>query len=194
MSTEVFRLSIGDNIELRLLEERHTDELFAVVDKNRAYLREWLPWLDATQTVEDERAFIRACLEKFAAGEGLATGIWYRGRMVGGIGLNAISQTDRRAAVGYWVSEELQGLGLVTRSCRALLSYAFDELKLNRVEIFVAPGNTRSHAIPQRLGFIREGTVRQMAWHYDHFLDLVLYGMLASEWRAQKSDQGEPQD
>ena len=54
MSTDVFRLPVDDDTELRLLEERHTDELFAVVDKNRAYLREWLPWLDATQTVEDE--------------------------------------------------------------------------------------------------------------------------------------------
>ena len=187
----MFRVPIGDDAELRLLEERHAEELFALVDRNRAYLREWLPWLDATKTLEDERAFIRACLETFAAGEGLAIGIWYLGTMAGGIGLNAISHTDRRAAIGYWVAEELQGRGLATRACRALLSYAFDERRLNRVEIFVAPGNTRSHAIPQRLGFTREGTVRQMAWHYDRFLDLVLYSMLADEWRAQKSSEGE---
>ena len=187
----MFRLLIGDDAELRLLEERHTEELFALVEKNRAYLREWLPWLDAMQILEHERAFIRTCQEKFASGEGLATGIWYLGKIVGVIGFNAISHTHRRASVGYWVSEELQGLGLVTRACRALLSYAFDELRLNRVEIFVATGNTRSHAIPQRLGFLREGTMRQMAWHYDRFLDLVLYSILADEWQAQKSDQGE---
>ena len=188
----MFRVPIGEDAELRLLEERHAEELFALVEKNRAYLREWLPWLDATRTLEDERAFIRTYLEKFAAGEGLATGIWYLGKMAGGIGLNAISPTHRRAAIGYWVSEELQGRGLVTRACRTLMSYAFDERRLNRLEIFVAPGNTRSHAIPQRLGFTREGSMRQMAWHYDRFLDLVLYSMLADEWLAQKSTEGEP--
>ena len=186
----MFRLPIGDDAELRLLEERHAEELFALVEGNRTYLSQWLP--RTTETAEEERASIRTDLEKFAAGQRLSAGIWHHGKMAGGIALNEIDRTNRLAAIGYWVSEELQGRGLVTRACCALVCYAFNELKLNRVEILVAPGNTRSHAIPQRLGFTQEGTLRQISWHDDRFMDLVIYSMLADEWPAQQQSQGDP--
>ena len=79
----MLRCPIDDDTELRLLEERHADELFALVDRNRAYLREWLPWLDATTTVDDERAFVRTSLERFAAGTTIEFAIWHRGRISG---------------------------------------------------------------------------------------------------------------
>ena len=77
----MLRFPIDDDTELRLLEERHADELFALVDRNRAYLREWLPWLDATATVDDERSFVRTSLEGFAAGTTIEFAIWHRGRI-----------------------------------------------------------------------------------------------------------------
>jgi ribosomal-protein-serine acetyltransferase len=79
--------------------------------------------------------------------------------------------------------EELQGKGIVTRSCLTMMGFAFDELKLNRVEIHVAVGNDRSSAIPERLGFTREGILRKMGWHAGEHVDLVVYGMLAEEWK-----------
>jgi ribosomal-protein-serine acetyltransferase len=63
-----------------------------------------------------------------------------------------------------------------------LVDYAFNELGLNRLEIRCATENTKSRAIPQRLGFKQEGTIRQAEWLYDHYVDLVVYGILASEW------------
>jgi len=59
-------------------------------------------------------------------------------------------------------------------------------LKLNKVEIRCATGNTRSCAIPQRLDFKFEGVVKQGEWLYDHFVDLFLYGMSASDWEKQR--------
>ena len=55
----MFKYEIGDDAELRMLEDRHAEELFALVDRNREYLREWLPFLDGTTSVEDEGGFIR---------------------------------------------------------------------------------------------------------------------------------------
>ena len=71
----------------------------------------------------------------------------------------------------------------MTEACRAMLNYGFDVLGLNKIEIRCATGNTRSCAIPRRLGFTQEGIIRQAEWLYDHYVDLVLYWMLASEWR-----------
>ena len=184
----MLRCPIDDKTELRLLEERNTEELFALVDRNRAYLREWLPWLDATMTVEDERAFVRSSLESFAKGTTIEFAIWHKGRISGGIGLHFIDEVNHSGEIGYWVSEDLQGRGLVTRACVAVLDHAFGNLGLNRVVIRVDVGNTRSRAIPERLGFTQEGITRQSDWLYKRFRDMALYSLLADEWRRWKED------
>jgi ribosomal-protein-serine acetyltransferase len=179
----MFTLRIGDDAELRLLEERHAEALFALVERNREHLRRWLPWLDGTKAPGDTRAFIRSALNDFAKNNGFTAGIWYAGRLAGVIGFHGIDWAHRKTRLGYWCSAELQGRGLVTRACRALLTHAFRELGLNRVEIACATENQSSRAIPTRLGFTAEGASRDAEWLYDHFVDHVHYAMLARDWK-----------
>ena len=180
----MFRYEIGVDAELRLLEGRHAEELFSLVDRNREHLREWLPFLDAITSVEDERSFIKSSLGRFASDGSFSAGIWFKGKIAGGIGLHAIDWVNKKTSIGYWISEDCQGHGLVTRSCIALIDYAINELGLNRVEIHVTPKNMKSRAIPERLGFIQEGILRRVAWQYDHYIDLVVYAMLSDEWKT----------
>jgi ribosomal-protein-serine acetyltransferase len=84
--------------------------------------------------------------------------------------------------IGYWLAEDQQGNGVMTRACRALVSYGFDTLQLHRVEIRCATGNERSCAIPKRLGFEHEGILREAEWLYDHYVDLHLFSILAQQW------------
>jgi len=65
-----------------------------------------------------------------------------------------------------------------------MVNLGFREFGLNRIEIRCATGNHRSCAIPKRLGFTREGVLRDAEWLYDHFLDLAVYGMLEREWKG----------
>ena len=160
------------------------------MDANRAYLRQWLPWLDQNTRVEHTLAFVQASLRQFAAREGLAGGIRFHGALVGVAGLHRIDWANRRTGIGYWIAETHQGHGVVTRACAGLLDYAFGELGMNHVEIACAPGNARSAAVPERLGFVREATLRQREWLYDHFVDHVVYGMLASEWAGFSTTSG----
>ena len=180
----MFSYRVDDEIELRLLEERHAEMLFALVDANRAYLRQWLPWLDANRDVEASRAFIRSCLQQFADNKGYQAGVWVADELAGMLGFHAIDRTNRSAMIGYWLAAGYQGRGIMTRACRALVDQAFDELGLNRVVIRCATGNTRSCAIPERLGFTHEGVKRQAEWLYDHFVDHNVYAMLAEDWAA----------
>ncbi len=184
-----FSLKLDDGLELCLLEERHADDVFAAVDRNRAYLRQWLPWLDESVSPDDTRSFIKRSLSEFANGEKLDTGIWDHDQVIGAISYNFIDRPNRIAHIGYWLASDHQGKGIMTRACRAMVDYAFDELKLNRIEIRCATGNAKSRAIPQRLGFKQEGIQRQAEWLYDHFVDLVIYGMLASDWPAAKQEK-----
>lgn len=182
----MFHLTVDHEIELRLLEERHARQLFSLVDKNRAYLRQWLPWLDSNTSVEDTRQFIKAALEQFAGNDGFQPAIFYQHRLVGMTGYHRLDWNNHATSIGYWLAADFQGKGIMTRVCRFLVHYAFTELKMNRVEIRCAVQNHRSCAIPQRLGFTREGIVRQAEWLYDHYVDHIVYGMLAQEWTTSR--------
>ncbi|NTW87022.1 MAG: GNAT family N-acetyltransferase, partial [Holophagaceae bacterium] len=94
---------------------------------------------------------------------------------------------NRSAAIGYWLAREAEGQGLMTRAVTALLRHGFRDLKLNRIEIRAGIRNRRSRAIPERLGFRREGTLRQAERLADRFVDHAVYGLLADEWRASNA-------
>jgi ribosomal-protein-serine acetyltransferase len=177
----MFSYSLGDAAELRLLEEGHASALYQLTDANRVHLREWLPWVDETTSVDDTRRFIRIATQQFASNQGYECGIWWHGELVGTIGNHRIDWRNGATSIGYWIGESYQGYGLMTRAARALIAHAFDTLHLQRVEIRVATGNRRSRAIPERLGFREEGILRQVEWLYDHYVDHVVYGRLASD-------------
>lgn len=181
----MFGVSVDADTRLELLEEHHAEELFALVERNRPHLRRWLPWLDHNTRVEHTRVFIRACLQHFAARNGFTCGLRHRGVIAGVLGLHQIDWINRRTSLGYWLDEAQQGRGLVTRACAAVCDHVFGELELNLLEIGCAVGNQRSCAIPERLGFTREAVLRQREWLYDHYVDHVIYSMLAADWRSR---------
>lgn len=178
----MFKNKLSDDIELRLLEIRDAEKLYGLVDKNREHLREWLPWVDSTNGVADTKEFISFTLKQFAENDGFQAGIWYQDELAGVIGYHSIDWANSRTSIGYWLGEDFQGKGIMTLACQEFVKYAFEELHINRVEINCATENRKSRAIPERLGFKTEGTIRQREWLNDHYVDHIVYGMLKSEW------------
>lgn len=178
----MFALRVDEGLELRLFELRHAPALLEIVEQNKTHLARWMPWAAHT-SLENQRAFITSGLQQFAKNDGFQTGIYYQGALVGACGLHYLRWDTRRTEIGYWLAEEAQGKGVMTRVCGFLCTYAFDELGLNRVEIRCASQNFRSRAVPERLGFKEEGTLRQVDKLPSGWVDLVVYGMLADEWR-----------
>ncbi len=179
-------LRIDEDLVLRQLSELDATPLFDVIDSNREYLRQWLPWLDTSRTPEDTLLFIRTAQEQFNNNDGFASGIWYRNSIVGTIGFHKVDWLNRSVEIGYWLSEQYQGKGIITRSCKAFIEHAFSEWHLHRVQIRCAVGNAKSCKIPERLGFIKEGMQRDAEFLYDHYVELVIYGMLEEEWKKKK--------
>ena len=178
----MFTYKIDDDTELRLLEEQYAQELFDLTDSNRDQLRKWLPWVDATKAVDDSREFILKSLEQYEKNGAVNAGIWHHGRLAGVISFVMLDVYNRNTWLGYWLCEQYQGKGLVTAACRVMLATAFEDMGLNRVEIRAATENSRSRAIPERLGFRLEGILRESTWLHDHFHDMAVYSMLRSEW------------
>jgi ribosomal-protein-serine acetyltransferase len=183
------KIAMTDGLFLKSLELREAEELLVLVDVNRAYLREWLPWLDMTRNIDEMIVFVDSTLRQLAANQGFQTAIWHQGQIVGIIGYHHLEWANRSTCIGYWLDERFQGKGIMTKACRALVDYAFEEWKLNRIEIRCAEGNLKSRGIPERLGFKAEGLLREAEWLYDHYVDHVVYGMLAKDWSLVRRDE-----
>jgi len=182
----MFQKNIRDGVYLRVLEERHAPAVFAVVDRERAHLREWLPWVDMTTEVQHTLNFIKTSLQQFASNDGFSAGIWSGDEFIGGIGTHKIDWLYRKVEIGYWIAQKCEGRGIVTDACRAMIEHAFHEWKLNRVEIHCAAGNQKSCAIPKRLGFQFEGVLREAQLVNGEYLDINVYAMLARDWEKLK--------
>jgi ribosomal-protein-serine acetyltransferase len=178
----MFFRRVNEDITLKLLTQRDASEVFRLTDDSREYLREWLPWVDFTKSMSDSRSYLLGVQQQWAANNGFQAGIYYRHQLAGVIGFHEVSWANRSTSLGYWLGEGFQGKGIMTEACRAMVTIAFGDYELNRVEVRAAVENHKSRAIPERLGFHEEGRIRQCEWVNNRFVDHVIYSTLKEEW------------
>ncbi|HSY18919.1 MAG TPA: GNAT family protein [Candidatus Acidoferrales bacterium] len=174
----MFFASVNQQTMLRVIEPQHGPELFRLLEANRDHIRRWHPWVDILRSENNVSHAIAAWQQQDANEQGFYAGIWHDGRLCGMINHAHIDQVNRWASLGYWLDAAHQGRGIMTESCRAMIDHGFTIWKLNRITIECATENTRSRAIPERLGFKLEGIIRQIEWLGDHYADHALYGLL----------------
>lgn len=136
------------------------------------------------QDLEGTRGFLRSATAQAAADNGFSAAIVDGNAIVGIVGFHHVDWDHRSTSIGYWLGRDAQGRGTATQAVGALLAHAFERWDLNRVELRAAPENARSRAVAERLGFVEEGVLREAERHRDGYRDLVLYSMLAAEWRS----------
>lgn len=174
-------IPVTAGLRLADLQLEDAEELFALIDQNRAYLRRWLPWLDQTRGVAATEAFIKFYGQEAQAGTGLQMVIWEQQFMVGVCGFNYIDKANRSATIGYWLSADAQGQGTMTRCITALSLFGFAKLELHRLVIACAEDNRPSQAVAERCRFQFEGVARDAEWLYDHYVNHRLYALLRSD-------------
>ena len=177
-------LLVEEGLEISVPMEGDALELFNLVDENRAYLREWLPWLDDVNSVDDEVAMIRSLSEPNPDDFRFYL-IRQSGEIMGVISMNWVDYHNRSFGLGYWVSQSSAGRGIITKACSRLIDHCFDDLKLHRSVIEAAVENYPSRAIAERLGMRLEGISKDREWLYDHFTDSSLYAITAPEWKSR---------
>ncbi|MEO6541880.1 MAG: GNAT family protein [Ferruginibacter sp.] len=181
------KIQVDDTISLEFLEEIHAGSLLNLVNANRDYLREWLPWVDQMQTVANFKQYIIETKKRAVDETDLGYAIIIDKNIVGRIGMHHINRQHKVGEIGYWLAGGLQGRGIITKCCKALIDHGFTELKLNRIEIKCGVGNLKSIAIPEKLLFKKEGILRQAEWLNGKFIDLYLYAMLKEDWMSVRS-------
>jgi ribosomal-protein-serine acetyltransferase len=183
----MFARKLDPGLELRPLQPSDAPALFAVVDAHRAALREWLPWVDATNTVADSAAYIAGTMRDDRETRAFSSGIWSMGRLVGVIGHNRIDWASRIGFPAYWIAPDSAGQGIMTQCCRAVIEHAFGELQLRQLVVAVATENLRAQKIPLRLGFKKVSTLKKAEWLYDHHVDHIIYSLAAAKARTPPS-------
>lgn len=185
----MFTLKVDQEIELQLFQPKDSLKLFKLVEENRNHLRKWLPWVENMTTLHHSESLISLWQQQFSENSGCNVGIMYRGELVGSIGLHQIDWYNKFTNVGYFLAKKAEGRGIMTRTVRSILNYTFSYLGLNRVEIRCGVTNLKSRAIPERLGFVLEGKIREGEYLLGNYHDLFLYSMLARDWLQAQSPQ-----
>ncbi|MGE4403716.1 MAG: GNAT family N-acetyltransferase [Desulfobulbus sp.] len=180
----MFFRNLDNEIKLSFSIPQYAEELFMLIDKNRDFLKQWLPWLDAVTKSSDTKDFIEAQLLRFQQGEALHVTIFYQDKIAGVLGYNRIDKVNGIGYVGYWLAQEYNGKGIVTESVKDLVHLGFECYSLNRIDIRCAVDNHKSRAIPERLGFQQEGVIRQAEKVYGKHLDHIVYGLLKQDSRC----------
>lgn len=179
-------LRIDDSTVLKRLEESDTAYIFTAIDNQREFLGKWLPFVALTKDISVTAKFVDSVINAPEDRPEYTFTIWKNGVFAGLIGLKTIDNQNKRTEIGYWLSEEFQKQGIMTRAVSALCEFAFGQLGLNRIQIKCAVGNIPSKNIPQRLGFKFEGIERDGELLDDGYTDIEVYSKLKSEFVSTK--------
>ncbi len=183
----MFSYRVDDEITLRLPEESDAEPATALVRKNLDHLNRWMPWAVEDYSETHALQWISMARIDYAKDGRFGAVICLRGEMIGGIGFHDLDLVHRHASIGYWIDKDHEGRGIVTKCCRVLLQHLFDTMKLHRVQINCNIENTRSRAIPERLGFKFEGVMREVELLGGRFGDWAVYSLLENEWRESQT-------
>ena len=177
----------GRRVVLRTLGDADYDGWLEVRRRCHDWLVKWEPRsAHAAHLAEDERSFSGRCAireRERQMGAGFGFGIFFEGRFVGEITLSSIQRGPLQSAfVGYWIDEAVAGRGLMPESVVTVLQYAFDTLRLHRVDINIIPRNAPSRRVVEKLGLRFEGIAERYLEIDGAWEDHAHYAITAEEW------------
>lgn len=157
------------------------------------HLRPWMPWAHAEpEPIEEKFQRLKRFRGLFDLGQDFIYGIFSPDdtKLLGGTGLHT-RLGEGALEVGYWIHKDYTDQGLVTESTAALIKVAFELIHVHRIEIHCDPENLASAAIPRKLGFTLEGTLRANMRFLDRWRDTMIWGLLESEYPESPSSKTE---
>jgi ribosomal-protein-serine acetyltransferase len=168
---------------LRPLERGDRDAMYAAVMESFAEVSPWLPWCHPGYGIADTESFIESCITAWAQQAHFPFAIFdaTTGQYLGGIGVNHIERINRLASIGYWVRTSATRRGVAPRAVRLVGRFAFETLKLSRLEIFARPQNAASQRVAQKSGAKFEAIARNRMVQHGQAYDAALYSLIPSD-------------
>jgi len=177
----------GQRVVLRTLNEADYDGWVEVRRRCGEWLLKWEPRsAHAPHLPDDQRSFTSRCAireRERQMGTGYGFGIFFKNRFVGEITLSSIQRGPLQSAfIGYWIDEAVAGQGLMPEAVVTLLQYAFESLRLHRIEINIIPRNASSRRVVEKLGIRFEGIAERYLEIDGAWEDHARYAITAEEW------------
>lgn len=174
---------IGKGVVLRPPQIDDYDDWARLRAKSQAFLTPWEPsWAKDELTRSSFKRRVRRYGEDRLAAAGYAFLVFREsdGRLVGGCNLSNVRRgVAQMASLGYWVGEPFRRRGMISAAVNAVTMFAFDELRLHRIEAACLPDNLPSQKLLEGLGFIHEGLARGYLKINGQWHDHVTYAKLA---------------
>jgi ribosomal-protein-alanine N-acetyltransferase len=183
----------GWRIRLRTLTEEDYEAWYAVRQRCRDWLVPWEPRPSgAPATPEDRLSFAARCgarERERQLGGGFGFGLFMEGELVGEITLSSIQRGPfQNGFIGYWVDRAQAGMGLAPEAVVVVLRFAFEELRLHRVEIAIVPRNSPSRRVVEKLDLREEGVAQRFLEIDGRWEDHVRYAITAEEWAERRQE------
>ncbi len=178
----LFTHKIDAEISLILMQPMIAEQIFAIVSAEQDYLNEWLPWPSSQTDIKIVTAAFRDMLLSYADQKSLTCAIIYKGDLCGVAGFNSIDIPLKKALIGYWLSEKFQGNGIMSRTVAYYIRHGFEDMGLEKIETAHAIGNIASQKVIKKVGFIKEGTVKNAENLHGKIVDHIIYGIMKSDW------------
>ena len=180
----MFAIDLGGGAELRPLEPWQAPEFLAHMDRAREHVDPWIPWASLSTDLESATATLQRYADKQAQDAGRIWGIWLDGTLVGGTMFVTFDARGGVCEAGCWLEPAATGRGLITRSVRLTLDWAFRVRGMYRVEWRCRPDNTASSNVARRLGMSLDGVLRGAFLYGGVRHDTQLWAITAPEWNA----------
>jgi ribosomal-protein-alanine N-acetyltransferase len=180
----------GWRIRLATLVDGDYEAWLAVRTRCRSWLVPWEPRSKgAPLAPEDAVSFSARCgmrERERQLGSGFGFGIFVEGRFSGEITLSSIQRGPfQNGSIGYWIDEELAGSGFIPEAVVVVLQFAFETLRLHRIEVAIIPRNTASRRVVEKLGLRNEGVALGFLEINGEWEDHVRYAMTSEEWAVR---------
>ena len=175
----------SNRIRLRRLKLSDAKSIATLAKSRKISRYTFIPY---PYTSTDAIKFIRVCHGQYRNKKFFNFGIELKetGEIIGMMSIVQLSQKYHNAEIGYWLGKKYWGRGIAREALEILLKHCFVELKLHRVYAHVMHPNTASAKLLKKAGFKFEGIARQQIKRRGKWMDMLWFGLLATEYRQQK--------
>lgn len=180
---------ITPHLLLRPFRRRDVDALMEAVQVSLPELVQWLPWAHERYGRSDAMAFIRESMAAWREGRAFDLCIRHpvdAGRHLGNVSVWPTTRGGQVGEIGYWVRSDETGKGLGTEATVRVAQVAYEELGMHKVILRIAEGNVGSERIAEKLGFSREGLLREELRINGVWVNHSLWGLIRHEFRANQ--------
>jgi ribosomal-protein-serine acetyltransferase len=178
----MFTLKVDSELKLALVEPSFAQRYLEITSTQREYLSQWLVWPPHAKSEDFFLAFIKKSLIEYAEGKGMVCAMIYKDELVGNISFNTINHNLKMVEIGYWLSENHQGNGIITRAVSKLIDVAFSDLGIEKIQISAGVDNLPSRKVCERLGMKLEGIISNSENLNGRIIDHAIYGLSKRGW------------